>query len=85
MHQVLGHQDRIQTQPEAVFFERRAELKMLVLQEINPNVKNMKDVVFSTIKRRADQISKELREVKNNIWIIQNVDFISIVTLRSLF
>ncbi|CAF98485.1 unnamed protein product, partial [Tetraodon nigroviridis] len=36
--------------------------KMLVLQEINPNVKNMKDVVFSTIKRRADQISKELRE-----------------------
>lgn len=40
---------------------------MFVLQEINPNVKNMKPLDSSFLVRRATQITKELREVMRKI------------------
>lgn len=59
---------------------------MFVLQEINPNVKNVKDMAFSLISRRANQITKELSQVMNiTIWNIHSIDLISMGTLRSLF
>lgn len=36
---------------------------MLCLKEINPNVKNMKDLDFFMLFRRARQITEELRQV----------------------
>lgn len=45
---------------------------MFVLQEIHPNVKNMKDLVFYVISKRANQISEELRQVMT---YLENSDY----------
>lgn len=70
----LGLQDFIQTQSNTIISDRKGEENMLCLKEINPNVKNMKDLDFFMICRRAKQITKELRQVMTNtfeIFIIQ--------------
>lgn len=48
---------------------------MLCLKEINPNVKNMKDLDFSMICRRAGQIREELRLVMINTCGIFRIGF----------
>jgi len=44
-------------------WSERSEDKMSVLQEISSNVKNMKQLEYSALAKRANKIKEELRQV----------------------